>query len=124
MTVQDAIKYYDQPRVGFVPCEAMQTLINYAKQMTADEQEAEDVFNASTKLIYQGIAAIREAGRAAAKHAPMHSHHEAYGVITEEYREYEAEVFKGGSVPRDPAALRAELVQTAAMCLRALHDLC
>lgn len=67
---------------------------------------------------------LNEAMRAGSKHPPMHSHHEAYAVIKEEFDEYWAEVQKGGSTPRDPAALKLELVQTAAMCLRALHDLC
>jgi hypothetical protein len=55
----------------------------------------------------------------------MHSHHEAYGVIKEEFDEYWQEVCKGGATcPRDPAALRMELIHTAAMCLRAMYDLC
>lgn len=62
--------------------------------------------------------------RAAAKHRPMSSHHEAYSVIKEEFDEYWAEVCKGGGTPRDPIQLRAELIQTAAMCVRALADLC
>ena len=65
-----------------------------------------------------------EISRATAKHAPMNSHHEAYSVIKEEFEEYWAEVCKGGSTPRDPVALRTELIHTAAMCVRALHDLC
>lgn len=65
-----------------------------------------------------------EARRAGNKHKPMNSQHEAYAVIKEEMDEYWKEVRKGGSVPRDPAALTTELVQMAAMCLRALHDLC
>jgi truncated hemoglobin YjbI len=65
-----------------------------------------------------------EAQRAAAKHRPMHSHHEAYAVIKEEFDEYWLEVQKGGSKPRDPEALKLELVQTAAMCIRTLTDLC
>lgn len=69
-------------------------------------------------------AVYAEASRAADKHPPMHSHHEAYAVILEEFEEYWAEVQKGGSKPRDPEALRTELIQTAAMCLRTLHDLC
>lgn len=66
----------------------------------------------------------QEFAKAAKKHAPMHSHHEAYAVIREEFEEYWREVQKGGSTPRDPEALKLELVQTAAMCMRALNDLC
>lgn len=70
-------------------------------------------------------AVIYEFDRASAKHAPMHSHHEAYGVIAEEFEEYWREVQKGGKTcPRDPDALRQELIETAAMCIRALYDLC
>ena len=64
-----------------------------------------------------------EAERASQKHPPMHSHHEAYAVILEEVEEYWREVQKGGSTPRDPDALRTELVQAAAMCVRTLMDL-
>jgi len=53
----------------------------------------------------------------------MNSHHEAYAVILEELEEYWAEVMKKPS-KRNPAALREELVQTAAMCLRTLAELC
>lgn len=67
---------------------------------------------------------FHEARRASEKHSPFHSHHEAYAVILEEVEEYWREVQKGGSVPRDPAALQLELTQAAAMCLRALYDLC
>lgn len=74
------------------------------------EQVADDVY--------------QEFARATRKHTPMHSHHEAYAVIKEEFDEYWQEVQKGGSKPRDPEALRTELIQTAAMCLRTLHDLC
>lgn len=63
--------------------------------------------------------------RASSKHAPMNSHHEAYAVIAEEFEEYWREVQKGGKTsPRDPEALKQELIETAAMCVRALHDLC
>lgn len=62
--------------------------------------------------------------RASGKYKPMNSHHEAYAVILEELEEYWREVQKGGSTPRDPEALKIELIQTAAMCFRALHDLC
>jgi hypothetical protein len=67
----------------------------------------------------------QEVLRASAKHAPMNSHHEAYAVILEEVEEYWREVQKGGSTqPRCPKALKEELIHTAAMCVRALHDLC
>jgi hypothetical protein len=70
-------------------------------------------------------AVLAEFDRANAKHPPMNSHHEAYAVISEEFNvEYWAEVCKGGGTPRDPDALRTELIHTAAMCFRALHDLC
>lgn len=64
-----------------------------------------------------------ETAQAIARHTPMHSHHEAYAVIKEEFDEYWTEVTKRSS-QRDSEALKLELVQTAAMCLRALHDLC
>ena len=68
---------------------------------------------------------LHEAIRASKKHPAMRSHHEAYAVIAEEFEEYWTEVKKGGSTcPRDPEALKIELIHTAAMCLRALHDLC
>jgi len=69
-------------------------------------------------------AAVEECTRATRKHPPMNSHHEAYAVIREEFDEYWEEVRKGGSTPRSTEALRIELIQTTAMCLRALHDLC
>lgn len=80
---------------------------------------------------------LQEAARAAGKHAPMRSHHEAKSVIEEELDEYWDLVKLN---PRKPMVhptkgytltpenrereMHTELVQTAAMCLRALHDLC
>lgn len=67
----------------------------------------------------------QEVRRARAKHTiSFHSHHKAYSIVLEELDEYKAEVFKGGSTPRDPEALRTELIHTAAMCVRALVELC
>lgn len=80
---------------------------------------------AKTGCIFDEILA--EFLKAASKHDPMHSHHEAYAVIREEFeQEYWGEVVRGGaeSGPRRDAQLRKELIQTAAMCVRALHDLC
>jgi hypothetical protein len=63
-----------------------------------------------------------ELTQARAGHAPMHSAHEAYAVILEEVREFEAEVFKktGARSRRD---MYQELVQIAAMAVRAAVDL-
>lgn len=79
----------------------------------------------------------REALRAATLHKPMNSHHEAKSVIEEEFNEYWDLVKLN---PRKPMThptkgyaltpeqrnqeLREELIQTAAMCVRAVHDLC
>lgn len=69
------------------------------------------------------LGAIRaEVVRAERKHAPMNSAHEGYAVILEEVRELEAEVFKGGRVPRDWQAMHAEAIETAAMCVRLIRD--
>jgi hypothetical protein len=66
-----------------------------------------------------------EAERAVAIHGPMHSPHEALGVIREEYKEFEEEVFRFNPAKgRDTRPqMRGELTQLAAMCLRAIHDL-
>lgn len=62
--------------------------------------------------------------RSMEKHPNFNSHHEAYSVILEEMDEYWEEVKKGGSHPRSPEALRAELIQVAAMALKGLVSLC
>lgn len=66
----------------------------------------------------------REVERAEAKHKPMNSAHEGYSVILEELDELWAEVKKGGSVPRDPIAMRKEAVEVAAMAVRFIRDVC
>lgn len=63
-----------------------------------------------------------ELARARAKWAPMHSLHEAYAVILEELDEVWEHV-KLKQSERDPAAVRKELVQLAAMVARAVVDL-
>ncbi len=57
---------------------------------------------------------------AAFKHRPMQSAHEAASVIREEFEEFWDEVKK-----KNPSSsvLRTELIQTAAMCVRAIYDL-
>lgn len=63
-----------------------------------------------------------ELERARGQHAPLNSAHEAYAVILEELDEFKAEVWKKRS-ERDPAKMRAELIQIAAMAIRAVEDL-
>jgi hypothetical protein len=76
-------------------------------------------------MVYALDLIEKEVQRTSDKHALMNSHHEAYGVISEEFNvEYWAEVCKGGGTPRDPNGLILELTHTAAMCVRALMDLC
>lgn len=62
-----------------------------------------------------------ELQQARQKHAPIHSHHEAYGVIKEEFDEYWEEVKRQEPI-RDPLSLYSELVQVAAMAARAAVD--
>ena len=54
---------------------------------------------------------------------PFHSAHEAYGVIMEEIREFEEEIFKNPR-NRNRAAMRSEACQIAAMAMRVMVDLC
>jgi hypothetical protein len=56
------------------------------------------------------------------KHKPLNSAHEAYAVILEELDEFWEEVRKKRE-ERSREAMRTELIQTAAMCVRAIHDL-
>ncbi len=66
---------------------------------------------------------FREVKDAEAKWPPMNSAHEAYGVLTEEYRELEQHVFTNQK-RRDIAAMRAEAIQVAAMAVRFVRDVC
>ena len=64
-------------------------------------------------------AVLNEVDRAYQKHGRYQwGRHEFYGVIAEEFREMESEIFKGGSVPFNPEAFVKGIVQVAAMCLR------
>jgi hypothetical protein len=78
-----------------------------------------------------------EALRASNLHPPMHSRHEAKAVIEEEFDEL-WELIKLNpkkpmihpskgyplSIGQWKAEIREELIQTAAMCVRAVYDLC
>jgi hypothetical protein len=57
------------------------------------------------------------------QYAPLNSAHEAYGVLTEEYRELEEHIFMKES-KRDVPAMRKEAVQLAAMAIRFIRDIC
>lgn len=63
-----------------------------------------------------------ECHRACQLFPPFHSAHEAYAVILEELEEFWDEV-RQKAAQRSPEAMRAELVQVAAMCLRTVIDL-
>lgn len=68
------------------------------------------------------IEVKEELERARAHHGSMASAHEAYAVILEELDEFKQHVWTKQS-KRDLAAMRAELIQLAAMAVRAVEDL-
>ncbi len=63
-----------------------------------------------------------ELTRAEHNHASFHSVHEAYAVLLEEVDEFWEEVRKKRK-ERDPAKMREELVQIAAVAWRAVRNL-
>ena len=63
-----------------------------------------------------------EAHRAASNFARFHSHHEALGVIREEYVELEREIFRKQS-EYDGEQMRKEAIHLGAMALRLIYDL-
>jgi hypothetical protein len=63
----------------------------------------------------------KELDRAMETYEHMHSGHEAYAVILEELDEYKEEVWKKPN-KRNQQQMYNELIQTAAMCVRAIHD--
>lgn len=69
--------------------------------------------------IDSALALVRaELIRAAAKHAPMHSLHEAWGVIDEEFREFKDAVHDNNTLNA-----KTEAIQIAAMAARVIVDL-
>jgi hypothetical protein len=79
------------------------------------------------QFIVEGIAIeiAHEAQRAGKMFPPMNSPHEAAFVIEEEWEEYRQEVFKHNLTKpnRDTRPRqREELIQLAAMCMRAIID--
>jgi hypothetical protein len=68
---------------------------------------------------------VSEVERADSMFAPMNSPHEAAFVIEEEWEEYRQEVFKHNTSKPDRDTRprqREELIQLAAMCMRAILD--
>ena len=64
-------------------------------------------------------AVLNEVDKAYQKHGrEPWGRHEFYGVIAEEFREMETEIFRGGSVPFNPDEFTKEILHVAAMCLR------
>jgi len=64
-----------------------------------------------------------ELTRALRLHGPMHSAHEAYSVLLEEVDEFWEEVRKK-TAKRSRERMREELIQIAAMAVRAIKDIC
>lgn len=67
-------------------------------------------------------AVMLELEHARANFPPMHSEHEGYAIIKEELEEAWDEIKKNPK-KRDKAAIRAEMIQVAAMAIRFLGDL-
>jgi len=82
-------------------------------KMTPIEGHMYDSFLLELQLEYK---------EATSRHGGFHSLHEAYAVILEELDEFWLEVKKRAN-QRDRAACRKELVQIAAMCMRAYIEL-
>jgi hypothetical protein len=64
----------------------------------------------------------REIKRAVAKHGPLRSAHEAFGVLLEEVDEFWEEVRKR-TRQRNKRNTRKELIQIAAIAIRTIQDL-
>jgi hypothetical protein len=75
----------------------------------------------STEYILSAVA--NELETAVKRYGPMTSPHEAYAVIYEELFEYFEEVRKKPHA-RNKDLMRAELIQLAAMAIRAIQDTC
>jgi hypothetical protein len=62
-----------------------------------------------------------ELERSRTKHGNIRSAHEALGIIEEEWYECKLEIFRS---KLDKDALKKELIQVAAMCLKTIEDCC
>lgn len=68
-------------------------------------------------------AIVNEVERAEQLHAPINSLHEGYAVIAEELDEFWDQV-RLKARDRDSVAVRTELLQAAAMCVRTILNVC
>jgi hypothetical protein len=75
----------------------------------------------STEYILSAVA--NELETAVKRYGPMTSPHEAYAVILEEVDEYWDEVKQKPNL-RDKERMKRELIQVAAMAMRAIQDTC
>lgn len=75
------------------------------------------------RLLTLAHEAAAEAHGAAQQWPPFNSAHEAYAVLAEEVDELWDEV-KINQKRRDPAKMKAECIQVAAMALRFANDIC
>lgn len=93
----------------------------FNQQLMEASLEAQLRLDAERTILYYILSAIeKEVERASRKHGPHHSAHESYGVLCEEVQEFFDEVRKQQV---DKFAMRTELVQIAAVCVRAIRDL-
>ena len=69
------------------------------------------------------VQVVNELYRAEREHKPINSLHEGYAVIAEELDEFWDQV-RLKARDRDPVAVRTELIQTAAMCVRVILNVC
>ncbi len=81
------------------------------------------VYPDSPKIVTIIEDVMLELHQAMSGHGNMVNLHEAYGIIAEEFFEFQEEVFKNPRKhPNRNELARAELIQLAAMAIRALHD--
>jgi hypothetical protein len=92
-----------------------------AKKYYADREIEEAISPKELKLKAALKAVKKEVQRAMCLHQPLHSAHEAYGVLLEEVDELWDEV-KKNSKTRDAMLMREEAIQVAAMAVRFLID--
>ena len=79
---------------------------------------------ATIPLPVVALDAAAELQRAQNRYPPMHSAHEGWAVIREEYLELEEALRMRQGDPERPVRVRAEAIQVAAMCLRLVADVC